>query len=47
MFYGSWWNVIYLKKQFCSTNTLAHIEEHALFLLSYDQYFTEAPYSPL
>lgn len=36
MFYGSRWNVIYLNKQFCSTNTWAHIEECALFLLSYD-----------
>lgn len=47
MFYGSQWNVIYLNKQFCSTNTWAHIEEHALFLLNYYQYFTEAPYGPL
>lgn len=47
MFYGSRWNVIYLNKQFCSTNTWAHIEELALFLLCYEQYLTEDPYSPL
>lgn len=47
MFYGRRWNVIYLNKQFCSINTWAHLEEHALFLLSYEQYFTEPAYSPL
>lgn len=47
MFNGSRWNAIYLNKQFCSPNTWAHIEESVLFLLSYEQYVTEAPYSPL
>lgn len=44
MFYGRWWNIIYSNEQFCSINTWAHLEEHALVLLSYNQYFTNPAY---